>query len=306
MIRAIDVSRYYGKRPGVEHISFTVGKGEIAGLLGPNGAGKSTIMKMLSGYQLPTGGTVEIGGTDILDLMESGFSGVGFLPENPPLYLEMETEELLLFTAGVKQVPRGKRKGHVAEIMELTRIFHVRDRLVKNLSKGYRQRVGMAQALIGMPEVLILDEPTVGLDPGQIHEVRTMLRSLKKDHAILVSSHILSEIAEVCDKILVVNRGRLVLEDTMEHLRDGRLDQDHFYLTTPAGPEELRRRLSVFPEIRGITAKGNNLYEVEAPDGDGLRQKVAACLVEAGIPVQEIRRPGITLEELFLRLTNEA
>lgn len=306
MIKAVDLTRYYGKRMGVERVSFTVKKGEIAGLLGPNGAGKSTIMKMLSGYQLPTCGTVEIDGKDILELMDEGFTGVGFLPENPPLYLDMEVAEMLMFTASIKKIPKGRRRSHVDDIMELTQISHVRDRLVRNLSKGYRQRVGMAQALIGLPEVIILDEPTVGMDPAQISEVRMMLRSLKKDHAMIVSSHILSEIAEVCDKILIVNQGKLVLEDTLENLKNGRVDQDRFFLSTTAGREELKHQLAIFSGIKEIVEVREHLFQIEAPDGDELRSMVAKRLIETGIPVMEIRRSGLSLEEMFLKLTNEA
>lgn len=305
MITAVDLTRYYGTRIGVEGVSFTIEKGEIVGLLGPNGAGKSTIMKMLAGYQLPTAGSIQINGRDIVELMDGGMTDVGFMPENPPLYPEMEVEELLSFTSSIKGVPSSLRKQHVEELMNLTKIIHVKDRLVKNLSKGYRQRVGMAQALVGYPDNIILDEPTVGMDPAQIHEVRNMLRSLKKEHAVIVSSHILSEIAMLCDRIMVIHKGHLVLTDSMEHLKSGMMDDDRFLLSTTAPQEVLKEHLLDFPEIFGIQKAGENRYLIMAEDSDELRQKVSRRLVEQGIPLLEIKKSVHTLEEIFLKLTSE-
>lgn len=303
MIRASNLSRYYGKRPGVTDIHFTIQENQIVGLLGPNGAGKSTIMKMLAGYQLPTAGTIEIDGRDILEVLDQHLMCVGFLPENPPLYPEMEAEELLLFTASVKGIQKAERAEHVQKIMELTQITHVKDRLVKNLSKGYRQRVGLAQALIGLPKIIILDEPTVGMDPAQICEVRRLLEQLKKDHTIIVSSHILAEIAEICDWIIVINKGRLVLEESMDELRHGKMDDDRFILRTTAGTEALERCLADVEGIGSITETQDGLYLVQADDSDELRSRVAAAMVGAGLPVLEMKRSGHSLEEIFLKLT---
>lgn len=305
MIRAIDLTRYYGKRLGVENINFTIEKGEIVGLLGPNGAGKSTIMKMLAGYQLPTSGTVEINGRDILDILDGGMTEVGFMPEIPPLYLEMEVEELLKFTASMKKIEKQKQKEHIEEVMKLVNIHQVRERIVGNLSKGYRQRVGMAQALIGFPEVIILDEPTVGMDPAQINEVRMMLSYLKKEHSIIISSHILAEITEVCDRVLIMNHGRLVAADTIENLKNRQSDDDRFYVKTDADMEKMKTLLKVFPEISEIHQLKEGQYLVMADDSDELRKTVNQYLTEQGTAVFEIKKSEHSLEEVFLKLTKE-
>ena len=305
MIRAIDLTRYYGKRLGVENINFTIEKGEIVGLLGPNGAGKSTIMKMLAGYQLPASGTVEINGRDILDILDGGMTEVGFMPEIPPLYLEMEVEELLKFTASMKKIEKQKQKEHIEEVMKLVNIHQVRERIVGNLSKGYRQRVGMAQALIGFPEVIILDEPTVGMDPAQINEVRMMLSYLKKEHSIIISSHILAEITEVCDRVLIMNHGRLVAADTIENLKNRQSDDDRFYVKTDADMEKMKTLLKVFPEISEIHQLKEGQYLVMADDSDELRKTVNQYLTEQGTAVFEIKKSEHSLEEIFLKLTKE-
>lgn len=305
MIKAIDLTRCYGKRRGVENINFTIEKGEIVGLLGPNGAGKSTIMKMLSGYQLPTSGTVEINGKDILDMLDGGMNEVGFLPEIPPLYLDMKVEELLEFTAAVKEIDKKDRKAHIEEIMKITQISDVRDRITANLSKGYRQRVGMAQTLIGFPEIIILDEPTVGMDPAQITEIRNMLRFLKKEHTIIISSHILSEISEICDRVLIINQGKLVLSDTIENLKRGKSDDDRFYLTSTAEIDDIKDALREFSEITNISEEKPGVYLIKATDTDDLRVRVNKHLLSCGIPVSEIKRSEHSLEEIFLKLTRE-
>lgn len=304
MVKAIGLTKYYGKRPGVEAIDFTIRDHEIVGLLGPNGAGKSTIMKMLAGYQLPTAGTIEIDGRDILEIMDKNLICTGFLPENPPLYTEMEVEELLLFAAAIRGIKKKERLEHVQKIMDMTQITHIKERLVRNLSKGYRQRVGMAQALIGLPPVIILDEPTVGMDPAQIQEVRSLLKSLKKEHTVIVSSHILAEIAQVCDRIFVIHQGRLVLEESMERLNNGM--SDGFLLRTTADLAAVAGCLRYFPDIGEITELSPGVYMAKAGDSDTLRSQAVTALVQAGIPVIEMKRAGHTLEEIFLKLTGGA
>ncbi|MBP0963121.1 MAG: ABC transporter ATP-binding protein, partial [Oscillospiraceae bacterium] len=221
MIEVKNLTKYYGSNKGVENVSFTIEKGEIVGLLGPNGAGKSTIMKMINGYFPPTSGTITVGGYDVVENPREAAACIGFLPEIPPLYVEMPVEDFLMFIAKIRGVPRAERKEHIAHVMELANITHVRDRLIKNLSKGYRQRVGLAQALVNLPEILILDEPTVGLDPKQITEVRDLIKELSKEHTVILSSHILSEVNAICEKIIIINRGQLVTVDTVEHLERG-------------------------------------------------------------------------------------
>ena len=215
MIEVKNLTKYYGSKMGVEDVSFTIQKGEIVGLLGPNGAGKSTIMKMINGYFPPTSGTILVDGHNVVEEPREDAACIGFLPEIPPLYVEMVVEDYLMFIAQIRGVPRAERKEHIGHVMELASISHVRDRLIKNLSKGYRQRVGLAQALVNLPEVLMLDEPTVGLDPKQITEVRDLIKELSKEHTVILSSHILSEINAICEKVIIINRGRLVTVDTV-------------------------------------------------------------------------------------------
>lgn len=301
MVKAIGLTKYYGKRPGVEAVDFTIREHEIVGLLGPNGAGKSTIMKMLAGYQLPTAGTIEIDGRDIQEIMDKNLMCTGFLPENPPLYPEMEVEELLLFAASVRGIKKKERLPHVQKIMELTNITHVKDRLVKNLSKGYRQRAGMAQALIGLPPVIILDEPTVGMDPAQIQEVRLLLKDLKKEHTVIISSHILAEIGQVCDRVLVIHQGKLILEESMERLKNGQ--SNGFLLRTTADLDTVTACLRYFPDIGEVTELSPGVYMAAAGDSDILRSQAVTALVQAGIPVIEMKKAGHTLEEIFLKLT---
>ena len=215
MIEVTDLTKRYGDHLAVDHLSFKVEKGQIYGFLGPNGAGKSTTMNIITGYLAASGGTVTIDGHDVQQEPEEAKKCVGYLPEMPPLYLDMTVEEYLRFAAELKKVPRAERMGQVEQVMEMTRITDMRGRLIKNLSKGYRQRVGLAQALLGSPEVLILDEPSVGLDPKQIIEIRDLIRELGKSHTIILSSHILSEVSAVCDHVMIISHGRLVASDSL-------------------------------------------------------------------------------------------
>ena len=228
MIEAIGLTRHYGDKRGVSDINFKIEKGEIIGLLGPNGAGKSTIMKMITGYMAPSEGTVVIDGSDIVKDRKKATSKIGFLPEIVPLYTEMRVEDYLYFLSEIKGIKKKARKAHIVNIMELVKVIDVKDRLIKNLSKGYRQRVGMAGALIGLPEILIFDEPTVGLDPKQITQVRDLIKKLSEKHTVILSSHILSEITMICEKVMIVNNGKLIAVDTVENLSSNRNDNGTF------------------------------------------------------------------------------
>ncbi len=218
MIEVRDLVKQYGRRTAVDHLSFTVADGQIFGFLGPNGAGKSTTMNLMTGYLGPTEGEVLVDGRSVTREPEAAKAAISYLPEQPPLYLDMTVEEYLEFAAHLKGVPKGKRGEQTARVMELTGIAGVRGRLLRNLSKGYRQRAGLAQALLGFPKVLILDEPTVGLDPQQILEIRTLIRELGRQHTVILSSHILSEVQEVCDHLLIIHHGKKVAAGTPEEL----------------------------------------------------------------------------------------
>ena len=310
MITVEHLTKYYGDKLGVSDISFTIQKGEIVGLLGPNGAGKSTIMKMLTGYMAPSSGTITIDGVDVVDDPAEAGRKIGFLPEIPPLYGEMGVEDYLTFMAQIRKVPRPRRRDHVAQVMELTSISHVKDRLIKNLSKGYRQRVGLAQALIGFPQVLILDEPTVGLDPKQIAEVRSLIEGLSRDHTIILSSHILSEIKMICERVIIINRGRLVAADTMEHLEQG--DGNRFQLRVRGEASSVEEALRDTPGIRSLTPaeekgeEGESRWVVETQPGADGRVELFRRLAKADLPILELRTLGHTLEEAFLTITDAA
>ena len=218
MIEVNNLVKRYGDHTAVDHLSFKIEKGKIYGFLGPNGAGKSTTMNMITGYIASTEGTVTIDGHDILDEPEQAKKCIGYLPEMPPLYFDMTVGEYMNFVADLKKIPKDQKKSMVEEVMEMLKITDMKNRLIKNLSKGYRQRVGLAQAILGYPEVIILDEPTVGLDPKQIIEIRDLIKSLKKKHTVILSSHILSEVSAVCDYVLIISHGKLVASDTPENL----------------------------------------------------------------------------------------
>ena len=309
MITVEHLTKYYGDKLGVNDISFTIEKGEIVGLLGPNGAGKSTIMKMLTGYMAPTSGTIQIDGVDVVEDPAAAGKKIGFLPEIPPLYLEMGVEDYLLFMAEIRKVPRRQRKEHVAQVMEQTSITHVKDRLIRNLSKGYRQRVGLAQALIGFPEVLILDEPTVGLDPKQIAEVRGLIEKLSEDHTIILSSHILSEIKMTCERVIIINRGYLVAADTLENLEQG--DACRFQLQVQGEAGRVRAVLGQAPGILLLEEgenqekkEGESVWVVTTQPGQESRVEIFHRLAAADLPILELRPLRHTLEEAFLSITS--
>ncbi len=247
MIQVNDLVKVYGNHPAVDHLSFHVDKGEIYGFLGPNGAGKSTTMNIMTGYIAPTAGTVLINGYEITKEAEEAKKQIGYLPELPPLYMDMTVLEYLQFCAELKKVPKKERASQILDVIEMTEIADMKDRLIKNLSKGYRQRVGLSQAILGHPEILILDEPTVGLDPKQIIEIRDLIRKLSKDHTILLSSHILSEVSAVCQKIMIINKGKLIACDTPDGLQKMLTGGESVYLTVKGNKEAVMEALHALP-----------------------------------------------------------
>ena len=307
MIEVKNLSKSYGSKLAVDGISFTAGESEILGFLGPNGAGKSTTMNMLTGYLSSSGGQALINGVDILEDPVRAKRDIGYLPELPPLYLDMTVMEYLNFVYDLKKC-KLPRKSHLNEICSLVKITDVSRRVIRNLSKGYKQRVGLAQALVGNPKVLILDEPTVGLDPKQIIEIRTLIKKLGRNHTVILSSHILSEVQAVCDKIVVIDKGKLVANDTTEHLSHN-LSADHKLTVQIEGPtKEVKALLEQIPEMQEVHLtrtidKTIGEYELNAIEGCDIRREVFKRMAARNYPILLMRSSELTLEEIFLKLT---
>ena len=307
MIEVSSLSKRYGKHLAVDNANFTINKGEVVGFLGPNGAGKSTIMNIMTGYLSLTAGHVSIDGYDIMKNPEEAKKRIGYLPEIPPLYTDMTVREYLYFMYDLKKV-KFPKKPHIDEICRLVKIDNVSERLIKNLSKGYRQRVGIAQALIGNPDLLILDEPTVGLDPKQIIEIRNLIARLGKNHTVILSSHILSEIQEVCERIIIINRGHIIADDTPDNLSK-KLSKDHsLALRVMGGEAEIYKILRSIPEIKsiqcmGVKEAGSVDFIVEPKAGCDIRAAISSRLAERKKDLLSLHSNEMTLEQIFLRLT---
>ena len=307
MIEVKNLSKSYGDKKAVDNISFKANDGEILGFLGPNGAGKSTTMNILTGYLSSTSGEAYINGKEILEDPIAAKKEIGYLPEFPPLYLDMTVKEYLYFVYELKgcKLPRNT---HLKEICELVKIDNVYNRIIKNLSKGYKQRVGLAQALVGNPNVLILDEPTVGLDPKQIIEIRTLIRKLGKNHTVILSSHILTEVQAVCDRIVVINQGKIVADDTADNLSNT-LTADHKLIARIDGPrEEVIKVVSAIPGVVTVLAdmqreKGVWEYNIEAVEGTDIRRELNRRLMARNWYRLGLRSSELSLEDIFLRLT---
>lgn len=310
MIEITNLVKRYGDKKAVNGISFTVQKGEVLGFLGPNGAGKSTTMNIITGYLSSTSGTVKVNGHDILEEPEEAKKCIGYLPELPPLYLDMTVLEYLNFMCDLKKVPRAGRKEMLAKILSMVRIVDVADRLVGNLSKGYKQRVGIAQALIGDPEILILDEPTVGLDPNQILEIRKLIRNLAKDHTIILSSHILSEVQAVCDRVVIINHGKVAAIDTITDLSKKLSGSSKLLLSFKGPVKEVRNTLQSLPGITGINERisDSDIHEIDITisneKGSDVRTSIFYAMSKGGWPILEFRSLDPTLEEVFLSITS--
>lgn len=307
MIEVKNLCKSYGDKKAVDNISFKAHDGEILGFLGPNGAGKSTTMNILTGYLSSSSGEAYINGHEILENPIEAKKEIGYLPEFPPLYMDMTVKEYLYFIYELKGV-KLPRNTHLKEICELVKIDHVYNRMIKNLSKGYKQRVGVAQALVGNPNVLILDEPTVGLDPKQIIEIRTLIRKLGKNHTVILSSHILSEVQAVCDRVVVINQGKIVADDTADNLSNA-LTADHKLIARIDGPrEEVIKVISAIPGVVSVLAdmqreKGVWEYNIEAVEGTDIRRELNRRLAARNWYIMSLRSSELTLEDIFLRLT---
>lgn len=308
MVEVKNLVKRYGDKLAVNNVSFSVGEGEILGFLGPNGAGKSTTMNIITGYLSSTSGTVTIGGCEILDDPKGAKSKIGYLPEIPPLYQDMTVKRYLEFVYDLKKVTL-PRQEHLAEVCKVTKITDVYNRVIKNLSKGYRQRVGLAQALIGNPPVIILDEPTVGLDPKQIIEMRNLIRGLGKKHTVILSSHVLSEIQAVCDRIVVINEGKLVADENTEAIT-----------TSFSGVKRIQMHIDgnendILPALRSVdgvtkvrkvmrTIDGFGEYIAESSSSVDIRRGVFNAMAKINCPIVMMRNAEMSLEDAFLRITS--
>ena len=310
MIEVRNLTKKYGDHFAVQDISFSLEKGKIYGLLGPNGAGKSTTMNIMTGYIAATSGEVIIEGHDIFKEAEEAKKHIGYLPEIPPLYMDMTVWEYLFTVADLKGVPKSERKSMIGDVMEKVMITNMKDRLIKNLSKGYKQRVGIAQTLIGNPDIIILDEPTVGLDPKQIIEVRTLIKQLGENHTVLISSHILSEIGAVCDHVVIINKGHLVVSDSTENLEKLFKGQDILCLSAQGELEKIQNILREFPalsiaDMKEAEEAETYRFQLKVQDQADYRKQLFFRFAEAGIPLLEISRAGMSLEDIFLEITEE-
>ncbi|MBQ5988184.1 MAG: ATP-binding cassette domain-containing protein [Oscillospiraceae bacterium] len=306
MIEVRNLCKHYGDKKAVNNISFEVKDGEILGFLGPNGAGKSTTMNMITGYISSTSGEAIINGVDIMENPKKAKSFIGYLPEIPPIYVDMTVKGYLNFVYDLKKckLPRSK---HIKDVCDLVKITDVQDRIIKHLSKGYKQRVGLAQALIGNPPVLILDEPTVGLDPKQIIEIRSLIKRLGKNHTVILSSHILSEIQAVCDRIVIINKGTLVADGTADELANN-MSGDHKMIAQIEGPrKDVYKAVRNLPDVVSVIAdmeRGENIYdyEIETKPGTDIRKNLNKLVQERGWYLLMLQPNILTLEDVFLKI----
>lgn len=310
MIEITNLVKNYGTKFAVDDISFKINKGEIVGFLGPNGAGKSTTMNILTGYLSSTSGSAKVGGIDILENPYEAKKLIGFLPEQPPLYTDMTVNEYLNFVYEIKEC-RFNRKMHIAEVRRVTKIDDVQNRLIKNLSKGYRQRVGIAQALIGNPPVIIFDEPTVGLDPKQIIEIRNLIRNLGQTHTVILSTHILSEVQAVCDRIIIINEGKIIADEKTESITQV-VEDNRRYSVKICGPQ--REVLNALKNINGVISAeltgereaDSYTYVIESEKGVDIRKPVFFAMSEKSWPIIGFEAVGMNLEEVFIKIMDKA
>lgn len=306
MIEVNGLTKKYGNHYAIKNLSFAIEDGKVYGFLGPNGAGKTTTMNIITGYLAATSGTVTVDGHDILKEAEAAKKCIGYLPEIPPLYPDMTVWEYLSFAAELKKVPKKERYDQIMDVMEKTMITDMQDRMIKNLSKGYKQRVGLAQAILGYPSVIILDEPTVGLDPKQILEIRELIAELKKEHTIILSSHILSEISAVCDHIMIISHGEMVASDTVENLNSMMSGEHHIALTVKGDEYALKGVLESIAAIDSYTVEAkDNLFEVDilVKKEEEIRDVLSIKLASANVAIYRMLETKKSLEDIFLELT---
>ena len=310
MITVKNVSKKYGSFVAVDNISFEINDGEIVGLLGPNGAGKSTTMNMLTGFIEPTEGEILINGFDISKKARKAKVNIGYMPENVPLYKDLTVKEFVNYMAELKYTKKAVKKEMIKTILEKTDLTNVQNKLIKNLSRGYKQRVSMAGALVGNPKILILDEPTVGLDPKQITEIRNLIKSLSKDHTVIISSHILSEISQLCKKVIILNKGKLVAIDTPENLENKVSNSNSVLVTVEDNENKINtviNSISIIKEIKLLKENEDNSkqYMIYAKDDSDIRKILFEKLAKEGITILELKKSETTLEDAFIELIND-
>lgn len=307
MIEVKNLVKKYGSHLAVDHLNFTVDTGQIYGFLGPNGAGKSTTMNIMTGYLGATEGEVLINGHNILEEPEAAKKCIGYLPEMPPLYTDMKVNEYLRFVAELKKIPKKERQEQIEKVMLMVKIMDVQDRLIKNLSKGYKQRVGLAQAILGFPEIIILDEPTVGLDPKQIIEIRELIRKLAKKHTVILSSHILAEVREVCDYIMIISKGKLVASDTPENLERYLGESGLIEIETRTEASKVKEVLKNVPGIEKVSLKidasGITSGQIREKRGQDIREELFTTFAEKKMPLLKLNPVQVSLEDVFMELT---
>ena len=309
MIEVEHLVKSYGQARAVNDISFKVEKGEILGFLGPNGAGKTTTMRVLTGYLPATGGTARIAGFDVFEQSMEVRKRIGYLPETPPLYPEMTVTDYLTFVARIKGVATAEIPNRVAEAMKMATLTERKDELIKRLSRGFKQRVGIAQAIVHNPDVIILDEPTVGLDPNQIKEVRSLIKNLAGQHTIILSTHILPEVEVTCDRVVIINKGSIVAVDTTQNLTKQLKGGERVRLQVKGSPEALRDSIARIEGVRSVEVKSNEdslvTADVESESGADLRAQIASRVVSGGFDLLELRAVNLSLEDIFMQLTTE-
>ena len=307
MIEVKNLVKKYGNHLAVYHLNFTIEEGHIYGFLGPNGAGKSTTMNIMTGYLGATEGEVLINGHDILKEPEEAKKQIGYLPELPPLYMDMTVREYMEFAAELKKIPKAKRAESIDDVEKLVKIKDVEKRLIKNLSKGYRQRVGLAQAVLGFPEIIILDEPSVGLDPKQIIEIRELIRKLAKKHTVILSSHILAEVREVCDYIMIISKGKLVASDTPENLERYLGESGLIEIETRTEASKVKEVLKNVPGIEKVSLKidasGITSGQIREKRGQDIREELFTTFAEKKMPLLKLNPVQVSLEDVFMELT---
>lgn len=305
MVEVKNLTKTYGNIKAIDNISFTANSGEVLGFLGPNGAGKSTTMNIITGYLSSTSGQVIVDGSEILESPKETKAKIGYLPEIPPLYPDMTVKSYLEFMYDIKKVKLPKA-AHIKEVMAVVQITDVQNRLIKNLSKGYKQRVGFAQALLGNPPVLILDEPTVGLDPKQIIEIRNLIRGLGKKHTVIFSSHVLSEVSAICDRIIVISGGKIVADAKTDELSTVLSGQGQLLLEVEGSSSAVSSAINDVYGVKRVNSLGNNRYAVDYDNTIDIRKGVFRALAKADCPILEMKNGGMTLEESFLHLTENS
>lgn len=305
MIKVEGLTKTYGTVTAIKDIRLHVNKGEVVGFLGPNGAGKSTTMKIITGYMAPTSGKVEVAGFDVFENPLEVKRRIGFLPETPPLYTDMLVRDYLDYVAKLKGVASADRKRNIESAIHSTNLGEVSGRLIQNLSKGFKQRVGIAQALVSNPEILILDEPTVGLDPKQVAEVRDLIKSLRGKHTIILSTHILPEVQMVCERVIIINKGRIVAEDSLAGLNDRMTGGRKLILRVKYPSKELTAKLGQIEGVQSATELAGGVYDIKTISAEGPQEAVAALVATSGAGLIEIRGQDLNLEDIFLKLVSE-